>query len=53
MSVSAQEVTAHCDEDHGMGHVDALLVVTNEAAPPDHPAEGALDDPTPGQDLEA
>jgi hypothetical protein len=53
MGDSSQEDSAHGDEDHGLGDVEALLKVTNQAAPADHPAEAALDDPTARQDLEA
>jgi hypothetical protein len=41
--VSSEEISAHGDEDHGVGDVDPLLVVTDEAAPADHPAERAFD----------
>lgn len=53
MSVSADEVCAHCDEDHGARDVDALLVVAHEAAPSGHPAEGPLSDLASWQDFEA
>ena len=42
MGDAAEQQCAHGDMDHGLGHVEASLVVADEAAPPDHPAEGAL-----------
>lgn len=53
MSVSALEVAAHCDEDHGLGDVDPGFVVSHEAPPSDHPSEGSFRDPPAGQNLEA
>ena len=53
MSVSANEVSAHSDEDHGLRDIDALLVVAHEAAPPGHRSEGAFDDLSTWQHLEA
>ena len=40
MSVSADEITAHGDEDHGVRDVNSLLVVAHEAPPAGHPTEG-------------
>ena len=50
MSVSAGEITAHSDQDHGAGDVNSLLVVAHEAPPAGHPTEGALHHPAAGQD---
>jgi hypothetical protein len=44
MGDAAEEQRAHGDVDHGLGYVEAFLVVADEAAPADHPAEGALHD---------
>lgn len=39
--------------DHGLGHVYALLIVSDQAAPSREPSEGAFNDPTTRQHLEA
>ena len=53
MSDASEEDTSEGDMDHGLGAVDALLVVPHEPAPPGHPSEGALDDPAAWKDFEA
>lgn len=53
MCDAPEQEGAHGDVDHGLGHVEALLVVANEASPTDHPAEGALHHPPARDDLEA
>src|SRR5476649_797491 len=52
MGISSDEVSAHGNENHGMGDVDALLIITHETSPAHHPAKGAFDDPTSGEDIE-
>ncbi len=53
MGISAKQVAAHGDEDHGVRDVDALLVVAHETSPSGHPTESSLDDPAAGEDFEA
>ena len=53
MGNPAEQEGAHADVDHGLGYVEAALVVTDEAASTDHPAEGPLHDPAPWEDMEA
>src|SRR5712692_4842791 len=48
-----EEKGSECDVDHGVGDVEALLIVSDEAAPSCHPAEGSFDDPAPWKDVEA
>ena len=53
MSDASEEDTSEGDMDHGLGAVDALLIVPHEPTPPGHPSEGALDDPAAWKDFEA
>lgn len=52
MSDSPEEKRSERDVDHGFGDVEALLIVSHEASPSGHPAEGSLDHPTSGEDVE-
>lgn len=52
MSVSANEVSANGNDDHGLRDIDALLLVAHDAAPPGHPSEGVLDEPSTWQHLD-
>ncbi len=47
MCNATEQQGAHGDVDHGLGHVEALLLVADQSAPADHPAEGALHDRLP------
>src|SRR5215216_5870727 len=49
----AEKKASHCDVDHGLGDVEAVLVVAHETPPAHEPSEGALDHPTARQHLEA
>jgi hypothetical protein len=53
VSVSAEQISTHGDEDHGLGDVDPGLIVSHEAPPPCHPAECSLHDPAARQNLKA
>lgn len=53
MGDAAEQKGAHGDMDHGLGHIEALFVIADEAAPADHPAEGALHNSTSRDDLDA
>ena len=48
-----QKNAAHGDVDHGLGNVQALLVVVRQPAVADHPAKRALHHPVSGHRLKA
>ena len=53
MDDAVEEESASGYMDHGLGHVEVLLVVANKAAPADHPPEGAHHDSASWDELEA
>src|SRR5260221_4378326 len=53
VSDSADEKASHGKEDHGLGDVEAALVVTHEATVAGHPSEAALDHPAARHNFEA
>lgn len=48
-----QQQACRGDGDHGLGEIEALLIIAHQAAPTSEPADGPLDHPAPGQHLEA
>jgi hypothetical protein len=52
MGDAAQEEASHCNVDPRLGDIEALLEVSDEAAPADQPTERALDNPPARQRLE-
>ncbi len=53
MGDAAQEQAAHRDMDDGLGYIETLLEVPDEAAPTHEPTEGSLADPPAWPHLEA
>ena len=53
MSEPPEQEGSEGDMDHGVRDIDPLFIVAHEAAPAHHPAEGALDNPTAREDVEA
>ena len=53
MADAAEEQAAHGDVDEGLGDIEPGLVIAHQAAPADLPAEGPLDHPPAGEELEA
>lgn len=49
MSDSAQQRTAHCDINHGIGHAGSLSMVAYHATPAHHPAQDARHHPATRQ----
>src|SRR5215203_4078209 len=50
---SAEQVSAHGNEDHGLRDVDAGFVVAHQTSPACHPAEGSLRRPNGGAGLQS
>ena len=53
MNGASEEHASEGDVDHGLGAVDALLIVAPEPTPSGRPPEGAFDDLAARQDFEA
>lgn len=53
MNDAPEHEASERDVDRGFGDVEALFIISDEAFPPGHPAEGAFDVPSPRQHFEA